>query len=296
MSTAVAFKGLTSPLGHGLLWSAVAISLIIHAVPLATTFTSPDGGRPLQEKPLDITLVNAKSAYKPTDAQVLAQANLDGGGTTDDDRIAKTPLPPTHRKVEGNDLQEMKRRVEELESAQRTLLTQAKSTPVDSSKTTKDEPVPEQPVSGADLLEAARAMTRLEAEIARQQEEYNKRPRKKHIGARAEEYPLAAYLEAWRQKIERIGTLNYPAEARGKLYGAVVIYVELNVNDGSIYSAEISRSSGYKVLDNAAMRILRMAAPYGPIPREPMGPNTILGFARTWHFTQGDAFKTGSAP
>jgi protein TonB len=278
------------------LWSAVAISLIIHAVPLATTFTSPDGGRPLQEKPLDITLVNAKSAYKPTDAQVLAQANLDGGGTTDDDRIAKTPLPPTHRKVEGNDLQEMKRRVEELESAQRTLLTQAKSTPVDSSKTTKDEPVPEQPVSGADLLEAARAMTRLEAEIARQQEEYNKRPRKKHIGARAEEYPLAAYLEAWRQKIERIGTLNYPAEARGKLYGAVVIYVELNVNDGSIYSAEISRSSGYKVLDNAAMRILRMAAPYGPIPREPMGPNTILGFARTWHFTQGDAFKTGSAP
>jgi periplasmic protein TonB len=154
--------------------------------------------------------------------------------------------------------------------------------------------VPNSPISGLDLLESARAMARLEGEISKSTEEYNKRPRKKFVGARTEEYGLAAYLDAWKQKIERIGTLNYPDAARGKLYGAVVIYVELNATDGSIYNAEISRSSGHKVLDQAAMRILRMAGPFGPIPREPLGGATVLSFARTWYFTQGDALNTAN--
>jgi protein TonB len=75
----------------------------------------------------------------------------------------------------------------------------------------------------------------------------------------------------------------------------VVIYVELNATDGSIYNAEISRSSGHKVLDQAAMRILRMAGPFGPIPRETLGGATVLSFARTWYFTQGDALNTANA-
>jgi protein TonB len=278
------------------LWLAIIVSFVAHAVPLAIKFVPPDVARSFREKPLDITLVNSKSAHKPTDAQLLAQANLDGGGTTDDNRIAKTPLPPTQHKVDGNDLQQMKRRVEELEKTQRTLLTQVKSVPVASSKTSNDQPVPDKPVSGADLLESARAMTRLEGEIARQTEEYNKRPRKKNVGARAEQYALANYIETWRRKIERIGTLNYPEVARGKMYGKVVIYVELNIDDGSIYSVGVERSSGNKVLDDAALRILRMAAPYGQIPRAAMGDNTILTFARTLNFTQGDMLDTGSAP
>jgi TonB family protein len=123
-------------------------------------------------------------------------------------------------------------------------------------------PTPERPGS----RRSARAMARLEGEISKTADEYNKRPRKKFVGARTEEYALAAYLDAWKQKIERIGTLNYPEEARGKLYGAVVIFVELSAEDGSLYNAEISKSSGHKVLDQAALRILRMAAPFGPIP------------------------------
>ena len=105
---------------------------------------------------------------------------------------------------------------------------------------------------------------------------------------------MTAYLDAWKQKIERIGTLNYPPEARGKLYGAVVIFVELRAEDGSLYNAEISRSSGHKILDQAALRILKMSAPFGPIPQRALGRATVLSFARTWYFTQGDALNTAN--
>lgn len=277
------------------LWIALAISLAAHAVLLTLHFKFPEASKAMQERAMDIILVNARSARKPSDAQALAQSNLDGGGNTDENRRAKTPLPPTQKQAEGNDLQQMQRRVQELETAQQKLLTQAKSLrTVATEKTVSEQPSPAPSLSGLDLAESARAMARLEGEIAKSVDEYNKMPRKKNIGARTEEYALAPYLDAWRQKIERIGTLNYPPEARGKLYGAVVIFVELRVEDGSLYSAEISRSSGHKVLDQAALRILRMSAPFGPIPAQAMGGATVLSFARTWYFTQGDALNTAS--
>ena len=272
---------------------AIAVSLAVHALLLTLHFTFPDASKAMQEKAMDIILVNAKSARKPSDAQALAQANLDGGGNTDENRRAKTPLPPTQRQTEGNDIQQMQRRVQELETAQQKLLTQAKSLrTVATEKTVSEQPSPVPSVSGLDLAESARAMARLEGEIAKSADEYSKKPRKKFVGARTEEYALAAYLDAWKQKIERIGTLNYPPEARGKLYGAVVIFVELRAEDGSLYSAEISKSSGHKVLDQAALRILRMSAPFGAIPAQGLGGATVLSFARTWYFTQGDALNT----
>jgi len=275
------------------LWLAIAASVLVHGMLLTLHFKFPEASQAMREKAMDIILVNAKSARKPHDAQALAQANLDGGGNTDENRRAKTPLPPTHKQTEGDDVQQMQRRVQELESAQQKLLTQAKSLrKVASEKTQSEQPAPVPSVSGLDLAESARAMARLEGEIAKTADEYSKKPRKKFVGARTEEYALAAYLDAWKQKIERIGTLNYPPEARGKLYGAVVIFVELRAEDGSLYNAEISKSSGHKVLDQAALRILRMSAPFGPIPAAGLGGATVLSFARTWYFTQGDSLNT----
>jgi protein TonB len=278
------------------LWIALGISVLFHGLLLTLHFKFPDASQAFREKAMDIILVNAKSARKPTDAQALAQANLDGGGNTDENRRAKTPLPPTHQQTEGDAIQQMQRRVQELETAQQRLLTQAKSLRnIASAQMASEQPSPVVPsVSGLDLAESARAMARLEGEISKTTDEYNKRPRKKFVGARTEEYSLAAYLDGWKQKIERIGTLNYPDQARGKLYGAVVIFVELRAEDGSLYSAEISRSSGHKILDQAALRILRMAAPFGAIPQQALGGATVLSFARTWYFTQGDALNTAS--
>jgi periplasmic protein TonB len=274
---------------------AIGISVILHAGLLMLNFTYPDASQIVREKAMDIILVNAKSARKPANAQALAQSHLDGGGNTDDNRRAKTPLPPTPRQVIGDDVQQMQRRVQELETAQQKLLAQARSLrAVASADATSEQLSPIASLSGLDLAESARAMARLEGEISKTTDEYNKRPRKKFVGAQAEEYVLASYLDAWRQKIERIGTLNYPEAARGKLYGKVVLFVELRAEDGSLYNAEISRSSGHKILDQAALRILRMSAPFGAIPKQALGGATVLSFARTWYFTQGDALNADS--
>lgn len=292
MSETARLRPYRAPANDRRLWLAVGISLLFHALVLSLHFAFPEASQVAREKALDIILVNARSQRPPSNAQALAQANLDGGGNTDDDRRASTPLPPTAQQLDGSDLQQMRRRVQELEAAQQKMLTQAASlAKVAAAETRSDQPLPSQ-LSGRDLADAARAMARLEGEINKMADEYNKRPQKKFVGARAQEYALAPYFDAWKQKVERIGTLNYPDEARGKMYGRVVIFVELRAEDGSLFNAEISRSSGQKVLDQAAMRILRMAAPFGPIPREAMGGATVLSFAREWNFVPGDALDS----
>lgn len=285
---APAALALPSPTVDRRLWLALGISLLAHALLLLIHFKFPEAGNAMREKALDIILVNAKSARKPTQAQALAQANLDGGGNTDENRRAKTPLPPTQHQNAGNDLQQAQRRVQELEAAQQRMLTQAKSLKsVSSSRAVSEQPSPAPSVSGIDLLESARAMARLEGEISKTTEEYSKRPRKKNIGARTEEYRFAQYIESWRQKIERIGTLNYPEAARGKLYGSLVLTVSINA-EGQVTQIEINRSSGYKLLDDAARRIVQMAGPYSPFPPEIRRDTDVLEITRTWYFTQGD--------
>lgn len=274
--------------GFSRLQIALTVSIALHAILLATHFSFPDYSKSMRDKALDIILVNSRSANRPTDAQALAQTNLDGGGNTDEDRRAKTPLPPTPHKSAGADIEQMKRRVQELEARQQAMLTQAKSKQsVAASEARNDQPKPSPTLSGLDLAESARAMARLEGEISKSIEDYNKRPRKKFLGARAEEYRFAQYIEDWRQKIERVGTLNYPEAARGKLYGSLVLTVSINAS-GQIDRIDINRSSGHKVLDDAARRIVQMASPYAAFPPDIRRDTDILEITRTWYFTQGD--------
>ena len=278
------------PLAYGnrRLWLAIAISLSAHALLLTLHFSFPDASKSMREKALDIVLVNAKSAKKPTDAQALAQANLDGGGNTDENRRIKTPLPTTNQQASGSEIERMQRRIRELDAAQQKMLSEAKSArAVAAARNAAEQPAPTPNVSGLDLAESARAMARLEGEINKNVDEYNKRPRKKFVGARTEEYRFAQYIEDWRQKVERIGTLNYPEAARGKLYGSLVLTASLN-HDGSLNRVDINRSSGYKVLDEAAKRIVQMASPFAPFPPDIRRDTDILEITRTWYFTQGD--------
>jgi protein TonB len=274
--------------GNRRLALAIGISLALHALLLTLHFSFPDASKAMREKALDVVLVNAKSARKPTDPQALAQANLDGGGNTDENRRLKTPLPPTPQQTTGSEIERMQRRYRELEVAQQKMLTEAKTArAVAAARNAAEQPTPVTSVSGLDLAESARAMARLEGEINKSVDEYNKRPRKKFIGARTEEYRFAQYIEDWRRKVERIGTLNYPEAARGKLYGSLVLTASIN-HDGSLNRVDINRSSGYKVLDDAAKRIVQMASPYAPFPPEIRRDTDILEITRTWYFTQGD--------
>ena len=274
------------------LWIAIGASLLLHGVLLTLNFKFPDASRTMKDKALEIILVNSKSVRKPSEAQALAQNRLDGGGNVDENRRAKTPLPPSERQQAGADLEQKQRRVQELEARQQQLMTEAKSKRTAAPQQQAEaQPEPTPTLSGRELASSALAMARLEAEIAKSVEEYNKRPRKKNIGVRADEYRFAQYVEDWRIKVERVGTLNYPEAAKGKLYGSLVLSVSI-LADGSVQKIEINRSSGHKVLDDAARRIVQMASPYAAFPNDIRRDTDIIEITRTWTFTRSDALET----
>ena len=277
------------------LGAAIGLSLALHAVLLSVHFKFPDALRGAhQQAPLEVVLVNAKTRDRPSKADVLAQANLNRGGTVDEDRRARTPLPVTEPRKPGKDLAEAQRRQRSLEAKQEELLaqmreSQARVAPPAPRQSGAEESVPQ--ASGRDLADLALAAMRLQAQIDRQIEEYQKRPRKKFIGANAAEYRFAQYEEDWRVKIERVGTLNYPAEARGRIYGNLRLTVTIRP-DGSVQAIELDRSSGLKVLDAAAFKIVRMATPFAAFPPDIRRDTDLLVITRTWFFGQGDKIWT----
>jgi protein TonB len=238
-----------------------------------------------------VVLVNSKTKASAANPDVLAQANLDGGGNTDENRRAKTPLPLLKESEPGLDAKRAARRVRELEAQQLKMMTKLQSVKsVTSTEPQKAAPAIETPqpqASGQDLATSALAIARLEAQISRQTEEYNKRPRKEFVGSRAREYRFAQYVEDWRQKVERIGNLNYPDSARGRVYGSLVLMVSIK-SDGNLDSVEVQRSSGHQILDRAAERIVKMAAPYASFPASITRDTDVIVITRTWTFAQGD--------
>jgi protein TonB len=291
--TAEAWAGLDRQ--SRVLYASVAFSILLHALLLSIHFTFPDVLRwQSATAALDVILVNARSSERPGSADALAQANLAGGGDTEQERRAKTPLPVIDPNKPGRDLAQAERRVRELEAQQRKLLAQARQSrervaAQAESRAPAEAPAPA--LSGRELADLSLAAMRLQAQIDRQVEAYQKRPRKKFIGASAVEYRFAQYEEDWRQKVERVGTVNYPAAARGRLYGNLRMTVTLRA-DGNVESIELDRSSGLKVLDDAAFRIVRMASPYASFPADIRRDTDLLVITRTWFFGRGDRIWT----
>ena len=237
---------------------------------------------------MDVVLVNSKSAARPEKADVLAQANLDGGGNTDRKLRAKSPLPAVQPREPSRELHAAEGRVRQLESEAKQLMTQMKSkamvAQVETAPASAQAPKPD--AAARDLMEKSLEIERLEAQIRREYQAYQERPRRRFVGARATEYRFARYVDGWRRKVERIGNLNYPAEAKAKrIYGSLQLTVAIRA-DGEVESVQINRSSGYKVLDQAAIRIVRLAAPFDRFPRDIRVDTDILHITRTWTFTR----------
>src|SRR5690349_11231241 len=285
-----------SPVGNDrVLAMALGTSIVLHGLALAVHFKLPLAERARSSDPrLEVVLVNAATRERPTHADVLAQANLDRGGTVDEPRRARSPLPVTNPRHPGRDLAAAERRVRALEARQQQLLAAARASEAhvaqQPERASPAEEVAARP-SGRDLADLALAAIRLQAQIDKQIDDYQKRPRKKFIGANAAEYRLAQYEEEWRAKVERFGTVNYPAEARGKLYGNLRLTVTIRA-DGSVESIELDRSSGLKVLDAAAFKIVRMATPFAAFPPDIRRDTDLLVITRTWFFGQGDKIWT----
>jgi protein TonB len=277
------------------LGAAIGLSLALHAALLSMHFKFPDTLRwKAPDHSLEVVLVNAKSKERPAKADALAQANLSHGGTVEDERRAKTPLPVTEPRKPGKDLADAQRRQRTLEAQQAELLAKARDAQTRVPASVQRQPDIDNPVnqpSGRDLADLSLAAMRLQAQIDKRIDEYQKRPRKQFIGANAAEYRFAQYEDDWRVRVERIGTLNFPAEARGKLYGNLRLTVTIKP-DGSVESIELDRSSGLKALDAAAFKIVRMATPFAAFPPDIRRDTDLLVITRTWFFGQGDKIWT----
>ena len=146
---------------------------------------------------------------------------------------------------------------------------------------------PEPPLpTAATLMQDSLTMAKLQPGFQRNRKSQSKLPRRKWISANTKEYEYAAYNQAWVAKVERVGNINYPDEIRRKrLVGDLILTVGIN-RDGSVESIDIRRSSGKLELDQAAIRIVRLAAPYSPLPDQIKASVDILHITRTWRFSR----------
>jgi len=277
---------------------ALAVSFMLHLlIIVGVTMRPPDRNLANKALPqLEVVLVNSRSATVPHKPDALAQANLDGGGAVESDRRAKSPLPLVQRQTPTPDLAVETRKVERREREVQRVMTQSQEpapavAQPDVKSAAESQPEPVKTPSAVDIVNRSMELARLEAQIAKNWDTYQKRPRRKYFGARTQEFRFARYVEDWRNKIERIGTLNYPTAARDqRIFGTLQLTVAIRA-DGTVETVEINRPSGQKILDEAALRIVGLAAPFAAFPPEIAQDTDILSITRTWSFTRSDQFQ-----
>jgi protein TonB len=287
----------------------LCLAALFHAVILlGITFAKEDKLEPKYDT-MEIVLVQQESREAPEDATALAQANLEGGGDTDEQLIPATPLPPpfpaAEAQVAAPPPSPAPPPAAPAKPAQLLAVDAADAThavPETTKPAPKEETVPRAepaPAESADktkpsattLLSNSFKIAALSAEIKRKLEAQAQRPKRKFISASTKEYRYASYMEAWRAKVERVGNLNYPDEARKRqLSGSLILDVALNP-DGSVNQITVRQSSGHKVLDDAADRIVRLAAPFAPFPDDIRKETDILHITRTWQFLHNRGFR-----
>ncbi len=279
----------SSDLGITLIGAALLHIVLI----LGITFSLPEIQVNDTPPQLEITLVQAHTKEEPEEADFLANASQQGGGDSDEPLRATNPLPGTSTNKQSTPLFRPASIASEDISSQTDEVLVAKSikrkTLFQPQKNRKKKTPKQLPLIGLpQQMSLDDERDRLLAEISLQQQNYQKRPRKKFLTARTREYKYASYMDAWRAKVERIGNLNYPEEAkRRNLTGSLILDVAI-LPDGRLDSINVRRSSRHKALDDAAIRIVRLAAPYSPFPKNFRDDVDIIHITRTWKFQHGD--------
>ncbi len=269
----------TDKLGLTLLVAAAVHAFVI----LGITFKPFDPVRPKHsQQSLEIMVVNQAAEPPEEDEKpdFLAQTSQQGSGEKQEPvkpsfESSPPPLPPPQPEQAPPQPQ-----------APLTTAASQQKTPLESPPDT-----PPVPLSASQLLNSKdMEIARLTAELQRRTQAYAKMPKRRAISASTREYKYAAYLDAWRRKVERIGNLNYPDQAkRNRLYGNLVLHVAVR-SDGSVERVRVLHSSGHKLLDDAAVRIVRMSAPFSPFPEEIRKETDILDITRTWQFLRSGQF------
>ncbi|BCT91602.1 cell envelope biogenesis protein TonB [Lysobacter helvus] len=267
--------------------ATVVFSLLLHGLLVLGVGFALDDAAPVLPT-LDVILTQTQTPLTPKQADFLAQANNQGGGEHDKSArptdaqtgIAPQPEPgvaaqPLRRQSPAPQPPPEARVITAVRSDTRA--PQAQETP-----TPTDIPYPQ----GRQKVERDMEMARLAAEIHLRSERYAKRPKRKFVSASTKEYAYAAYLRGWVDRVERVGNLNYPDEARRRRIGGLLVISVAVRRDGSIERADIIQSSHTPMLDAAALRIVKLSEPFAPLPKTEENVD-ILHVVRTWQFTPG---------
>ncbi len=273
---------------------ALAVSALFHLAMLGTRF--PMAPRPPETlRALTVIIAPPSPQVRPEKATRVAQADSAGGDASPratNARIARSPELPRRLAQAQQNVASLEQKVAEMRHLAQTSDVQVPSTRAEPAPQAPPNPTPPQQAqpqphfNRADLLTQGSRIARLETEIARDAETYQRRPRRKVFGATAVGVNYARYVEDWRLKVEAIGNLNYPQKARDQnLSGTLQLLVALRA-DGTVERIELLRSSGQEVLDQAAERIVTLGAPYAPFPEALRRDTDILEIVRTWTFSR----------
>lgn len=235
---------------------------------------------------LEITLSHFASDKAPDEADFLAQHNQQGSGTLDEKRELSTTEMAPYEDIVVREVSQSRPQQHTAELAPQTRVSQQDNASRPTSSPSA-EPVPEQVPSLMDGAANAdsQEIASLEAKLDRQQQAYAKRPRIHRItSVSTRRSDDAQYQFAWQQKVEYVGNENYPDEARARsVEGDVRLMVAL-LPDGKVKRIEVLASSGSSLLDQAAIRSVRLAAPFDPFPPSIREKADILEIIRTWQF------------
>lgn len=281
----------SSPKQTDVLSIALFIAAAAHAIVLLGVSFQPFLDEMRTPPALEVILVQKTEKLDVEDAAYLAQSSQDGGGETDEntrpsapfsskldaetDGLAPTPIVATAPAPSEQSDEDVITAV----FSEDTVKTEEATENTEEITAAKDDLIVQQNMD----------IARLTAEIARQQEAFAKRPKKTHVNARTKETASAEYMFRWVESIERMGNLNYPDEARRKsLHGALILIVGIYKN-GELESITVDESSGHKVLDDAAVRIVEMAAPFEPMTGRLAEETDILYIVRTWEFKKSNS-------
>ena len=236
---------------------------------------------------IEITLAQFSDPDEPEDAEFAAQANQLGSGTESELMEMTTDQEADFQDNVFQDVAAESLPATEAQLLEKRELLTSLTNPEDAVPTENELPMPPTETQiTQNYEELAREIASLEARIAKERQALAKAPRVKRLtSVSTKTADEAAYLNMWRQKVERIGNANYPA---GDLHGDLRMLVVINW-DGKLKDLQILQSSGHRSLDEAAMRIVRIASPFQDFPVEMRKKYDQLEIIRTWKFSRSGA-------
>ena len=259
------------------------LALAFHAmVILGITFGTHDDS-PLENimPTLDLTVTN-KRTPPPDEADYLAQTSQDGGGNVAEKVQPTMAVPEQAPAVQPQQPAPAPTQVVTADTA--AVQVQQEETQVP--ETEKPE------ITASELIERSMEMVNLSEKLNETMQAYAQRPKQVFVSARTQEFKYANYMSEWVKKVERVGNLNYPDAARREgISGKLMMDVTLNA-DGTVRNISILRPSGHRVIDEAAVRIVNLAAPFPPFPPEISKDADILHITRTWEFSTSNRLQS----